>query len=77
MLTGRGWGPLEGFEDLEIRPRQRLLLDLGGRIPADTLALRFDASEPLVASYAGPAGVGAMEIVPELEGLAALELLLF
>ena len=77
VLTGRGWGPLEGFEDLEIRPRRRLLLDLGGRIPADTLALRFDASEPLVASYSGPAGVRAMEIVPELEGLAALELLLF
>ena len=77
VLTGSGWQPLEGFEDLEIRPRRRLLLDLGGRIPADTLALRFDASEPLVASYSGPAGVRAMEIVPELEGLAALELLLF
>ena len=77
VLTGRGWGPLEGLEDLEIRPRQRLLLDLDGRIPVDTVALRFNASEPLVASYAGPGGVQAMEFVPELESLAPLELLLF
>ena len=76
-LTGEGWAPLAGLEDLEIRPRQRLVLDISNRLRPDTLALRFEASEPLVASYAGPAGIRAVEAIPELETLTELEQLLF
>ncbi len=77
VLSGIGWVPLQGLQDLEIRPRQRLLLDVSARLGPDTLALRFEASEPLVASYAGPAGIRAVEAIPELETLSELELLLF
>ncbi len=76
-LTADGWVPLEGLVDLEIRPRQRLALDVANRLWPDTLALRYDATEPLVVSYAGPAGIGAVEAVPEWETLSELEQLLF
>ncbi|MCY3785917.1 MAG: DUF5719 family protein [bacterium] len=77
VLTADGWAPPAGLEDLEIRPRQRLVLDLSQRSAPGTLALRFDASEPLVASYAGSAGVRAAEAVVEWESLSELEQLLF
>ena len=77
VLSGAGWEPLDGLEDLEIRPRRRLLVDLADRLGPDIVALRFEASEPLVASYSAPAGAQPMEVVPELEHLSALELLLF
>ncbi|MCE2525441.1 MAG: hypothetical protein J4F99_05690 [Acidimicrobiia bacterium] len=77
VLTAEGWSPLAGLEDLEIRPRQRLVLDVSNRLRPEVLALRFEASEPLVASYAGPAGIRAAEAVPELESLSELEHLLF
>ena len=76
-LTAEGWLPLAGLDDVEIRPRQRLVLDFSNRLWPGTLALRFDASEPLVASYAGPAGVRAVEAVPEWENLSELDQLLF
>ena len=63
--------------DLEIRPRRRLALDVSNRLWPDTPALRYDATEPLVVSYAGPAGIGAVEAVPEWETLSELEQLLF
>ena len=75
VLTTDGWRPLGGFDDLEIRPRQRLVLDLGP--DAATLALRFDATEPLVASYAGPDGRGATEAIVERETLSDLDTLVF
>ena len=77
MLTGDGWVALPGLDDVEIRPRQRLLLDVPAIVGPDTPALRFDASEPLVASYAGPAGIRAAGAVPESEAVSELERLLF
>ena len=64
-LTGRGWAALPGLRDVEIRPRQRLVLDVSDLLEPETLALRFEASEPLVASYAGPGGIRAVEAIPE------------
>ena len=64
-LTGRGWAAVRGLRDVEIRPRQRLLLDVSDLLEPETLALRFEASEPLVASYAGPGGIRAVEAIPE------------
>ena len=75
VLTAGGWQPLEGFGELEIRPRQRLLLDLAP--DATRLALRFHSSEPLVASYAGVAGLGAVEAIVERETLSNLDALVF
>ncbi len=76
-LTGAGWGSLDELSDVEIRPRQRLLLDLSNRLPSDSLLLHFSASEPLVVSGARAGGVGALEAVPELESVAQLDRLLF
>lgn len=75
VLGAGGWRPLGGFDDLEIRPRQRLVLDLD--LDAAALALRFDASEPLVASYAGPGGMGTTEAIVERESLSDLDTLVF
>jgi hypothetical protein len=74
-LTAGGRRPLAGLGDIEIRPRQRLLIDL----PADasTLALRFDATEPLVASYARPDGLGPVEVILERGTLSDLDTLVF
>ena len=76
-LTDRGWALLDGFADLEIRPRGRLLLDLSNHLPPEASALRFSASEPLVASHARAGGAGALGAVPELESVSELEQLLF
>ncbi|MXZ30857.1 MAG: hypothetical protein F4X37_08875 [Acidimicrobiia bacterium] len=76
-LTGSGWVPLERFGDVEIRPRQRLLLDLAEHLPAGALALRFAASEPLAVSHAGPGGAGALGAVAETESISDLEQLIF
>ena len=76
-LTGSGWVALGGFDDVEIRPRQRLLLDLSNSLPPGASALRFSASEPLVASHARPGGSGALGAVPESESVSELEQLLF
>ena len=77
VLTAEGWATLGGLENLEIRPRQRLLLALADRLPPGALALRFDASEPLVASHAGPNGAWPLGAVPESETLSELERLLY
>ena len=76
-LTGSGWTALAGFRDVEIRPRQRLLLDLSNSLPPGAFALRFSATEPLVATHARPGGAGALGAVPELESMSELERLLF
>ena len=76
-LTGTGWVRLGEFSDVEIRPRQRLLLDFANRLPEGASALRFSASEPLVASHALPGGGGALGVVPELESISEFEQLLF
>lgn len=74
-LTAGGWRPLAGLDDVEIRPRQRLLLDLSP--DAATLALRFDATEPVVASYARPGGLGPVEAILERGSLSDLDTLVF
>lgn len=76
-LTGSGWVALAEFGDVEVRPRQRLLLDLSNSLPPGASALRFSASEPLVASHARPRGAGALGAVPESESISELEQLLF
>lgn len=76
-LTANGWVPLERFGDVEIRPRQRLLLDLSNHLPAGSSVLRFSANEPLVATHARPGGAGALGAVPESESVSELEQLLF
>ena len=77
VLTAAGWSTLAGLQEIEIRPRQRLVLDVSRHLRPEVLALRFDASEPLVASSAGPAGIRAAEAIPESETLSKLEQLLF
>ena len=63
-LTASGWVSLERFADVEIRPRQRLLLDLGDQLPPGSLALRFGATEPLAVSHARPEAPGRSEPCP-------------
>ncbi|MDE0653881.1 MAG: DUF5719 family protein [bacterium] len=76
-LTANGWVSLERFTDVEIRPRQRLLLDLSNHLPPGSSVLRFDATEPLVATHARPGGAGALGAVPEMESVSELEQLIF
>ncbi|MXY79079.1 MAG: hypothetical protein F4Y94_05190 [Chloroflexi bacterium] len=76
-LTANGWVSLERFTDVEIRPRQRLLLDLANHLPPGSLVLRFGATEPLVVSHARPGGAGALGAVPEMESVSELEQLIF
>lgn len=75
VLTAGGWQPLAGLGELEIRPRQRLLVDIAP--DATALALRFAATEPLVASYARPDGLGVVEAIVERETLVELDTLVF
>ncbi len=76
-LTPNGWVSLEPFTDVEIRPRQRLLLDLADHMPPGSLVLRFGATEPLVVSHARSGGAGALGAVPEMESVSELEQLIF
>ena len=76
-LTANGWVSLERFTDVEIRPRQRLLLDLADHLPPGSRELRYVATEPLVVSHARPGGAGALGAVPELESVSELEQLIF
>lgn len=76
-LTAAGWVSLERFSAVEIRPRQRLLVDLADHLPPGSLGLRFAASEPLVVSHARPGGAGAIGAVPESESVSELEQLIF
>jgi len=79
-LGPSGWRPAEVPGEIEIRPLQRVLLDLedppGGESES-AFAYRIVASEPLIASMGEPGALWVRGSVPDTAGLSEFGLLLY